>query len=194
MIDLRSICDEMNEDAESVISWCDQLYSDNFESYFKDEKDLFKRLESKIHPITDEELEWILTTLPLELFSVSEKLSKIKITQEVYKMKNKQKNSELVDKSLEKTQTKKKEEADLQMLENKLVETVYSSIISRVENEISFSRELIMSAKKIWDRRRQIESSNPIGNFDPSQHQQYIKGQEHKTFYEQQQEAKKSLY
>ncbi|WP_302320422.1 hypothetical protein, partial [uncultured Duncaniella sp.] len=61
----------MQEDIDSVVSWCNKLYDDNFATYFKGERELFERLQSKTHPITDEELEWILTSLPLELFSVS---------------------------------------------------------------------------------------------------------------------------
>jgi hypothetical protein len=187
MINLESISEEMNEDVQSVIDWCKELYDTNFAEYFKEERELFKRLESKTHPITDEELEWILTTLPLQLFSVSEKLSKLKITQEVVKMKNKQKTAELVNTSAETTQTKKREEAENFMLENKLLDTVYASVISRVDSEVSFSRELIMSAKKIWDRRRQTESSSPINPIDTSNQ---IQKPSHGTFYEQQLAAK----
>lgn len=185
MIDLKSVCEYMQEDIDSVVSWCNKLYDDNFATYFKGERELFERLQSKTHPITDEELEWILTSLPLELFSVSEILSKVKITQEVVKMKNKQSTAELVETSTESSQTKKKEDAELKMLENKLVDTVYASIISRVDNEISFSRELIMSAKKIWDRRRQTENSSPINPIDP-----HTNVPRQLTFYEQQQLAK----
>lgn len=186
MVDLTEIIDSMKEDIDSVTTWCDELYESNFAEFFKDEKDLFKRLESKTHPITDEELESILTTLPLQLFSVSEKLSKVKISQEVVRMKNKKLRSDIIDQSTQNTQTKKNEEADIAMLENKLLDTVYSSLISRVESEVSFSRELIMSAKKIWDRRRQTEASSPINPVDT----QKIQAPEHKTFWEQTQASK----
>lgn len=189
MIDLKSICESMNEDINSVIEWCNQIYDQTFSAYFKDQRELFKKLESKTHPITDEELERILTAIPLELFSVSEKISQFKISQEVIRMKNKQSTAELVNASTESTQTKKKEEADLLMLENKLVDTVFAAVISRVDSEVSFSRELIMSAKKIWDRRRQIEQSNPIGTADISNQMPINEG--HKTFYEQQMAASK---
>ena len=35
-------------------------------------------------------------------------------------------------------------------------------VVLRVEGEISFCRELIMAAKKIWDGRRDAEGANPI--------------------------------
>lgn len=166
MVDIKSIFKEMDEDVQSVIDWCDELYDINFSSFFQGQRDLFKRLQSKTHLITDEELEWILTSIPLQLFTVAERLSQIKITQEVIKMKNKKDTIDKINESTQSTQTKKKEEAEYLMLEHKLVDTVYSSIINRVENEISFSRELIMSAKKIWDRRRQTENINPIKPID----------------------------
>lgn len=168
MIDLDEIRSEMNEDIQSVVDWCDKLYNENFSSYFQEQRSLFTRMQSQIHPITDAELERILTNVPLQLFSVSEKLNKLKITQEVIKMKNKKETIDKTNQSVATTQTKKKEEADYLMLENKLVDTVYASIINRVNDEISFSRELIMSAKKIWDRRRQTETINPVKPFDPS--------------------------
>lgn len=169
MIDIKSICEEMDEDVQNVIEWCNDLYDKNFSSFFQGQRDLFKRLQSKTHPITDDELEWILTSIPLQLFTVAERLSEVKITQEVIKMKNKKDIIDKTNESTQSSQTKRKEEAEYLMLEHKLVDTIYSSIINRVDTEVSFSRELIMSAKKIWDRRRQTETINPIKPVDPSE-------------------------
>ena len=40
---------------------------------------------------------------------------------------------------------------------------IYNSVNERVRRQISFSRELIMSSKKLWDARRATEDANPIG-------------------------------
>lgn len=162
-IKLAEINEELSEDILAVSDWADEIYSDKFSKYFKDQRELYVRLESKERLITDSELEQILTTLPLELFSVSEVLSQFKISQEVVKLRVKQIEADKVSESDEKSVTKKKEDAAMQTLEHKLLITVYSAVISRVESEISFSRELIMSAKKIWDARKSTESSNPVG-------------------------------
>ena len=47
-----------------------------------------------------------------------------------------------------------KEEAQALTLEDKLLVDFYDTIMERVSRQMSFSKELIMSAKKIWDARR----------------------------------------
>lgn len=186
MIDLNAIAEQTKEDEQSVNDWCNEIYQSKFATFFSCQRELFKRLESKVRPISDGELEEILTSVPLQLFGAAEVLSELKISQEVVKMRNKQKFSEMKKASAETSQSRKAEEAELLMLENKLVELVYASIISRVNDEISFSKELIMSAKKIWDRRRESENANPIGtSLAPAP-----SIPEHKTFYEQTQLSK----
>lgn len=184
MLNLQNVQDEFSDDIEAVSDWCEEIYQNNFASHFSESRELFLRLKSKTQPITDEELSWILINLPLNLFDVSEVLNKFKVNQEVVKLRNKQKESDLVKASIETTATKRQEEASIKMLENKLLVTAYSSVMSRVESEISFCRELIMGAKKIWDARRRSESANPVGlvtddsHTDLPDYQQdvYIKG------------------
>lgn len=185
MIDLKHAESLMEEDITSVKDWCEELYQNNFASYFSRQRALYQRMESKTHPITDEELEDILTSMPLDLFTVSEKLTSLKTSHEVIKMRNKQKMSTLKKSSTATTLTERTEDAEIQMIEEKLLDTAYESIISRVEQEISFSRELIMGAKKIWDRRKQNEDTNPVGNVMPS-----APNQEYQTFYDKMQASK----
>ena len=149
-------------DIDAVNSWCDEIYKDNFELYFKDTKQLFKRLESKYRPITDEELEQILTLTPLQLFAVSEVLNRFRLNQEVIKLNIKRKHYEAIHSSNLKTLSSKSEEADISVLEDKLLSIAYSTVIVRVENEISFSKELIMSAKKIYQSRQDSYNANPV--------------------------------
>lgn len=185
MIDLNSAQRSMEEDIQSVDNWCEELYQKYFAEYFSRQRTLYTRLESKSHPITDSELEDILTSTPLDLFTVSEKLSSMKTSHEVIKLRNKQKMAELKKNSSASTITQKTEDAEIQMIEDKILDTAYASVISRVENEISFSKELIMGAKKIWDRRSQTENANPV-----SPVQVTPKVPQGQTFYEQTQASK----
>lgn len=153
MINLQSKLDSIQSDISEVNDWAESEYNKYFAQYFKGEKELYDRLKSKTDPITDDELEWILTDLPLELFSVTEQLSKMQISQQVIKIGIKQKERDYIA-SAEGTQTQKKEEAQALTMEDRLLVDVYDSIMDRVSRQMTFSKELIMSAKKIWDARR----------------------------------------
>lgn len=186
MIDLKNAENLMQEDIDSVKGWCNEKYQTIFASHFQRQKDLYTRLESKTRPITDAELEDILTSLPLEMFTAAEKLSQVKIAQEVIRLRNKQDLAEKKKLSKETTLTAKTEEAQLQMIEQVLLDTVYTAVVDRVDKEMSFTRELIMGAKKVWDRRRQTEGANPIGTPDI----QAPAPAGNRTFYEQMQDSK----
>lgn len=166
MTELKNILDSMSADIAAVKEWADELYHTNFNAYFQSVRSLYVRFQSNEKPVTDAELEEILTSVPLQLFTVSEALSQFKINKEIVNMKAKQLEAELVANSSASTKTDKKEEAATATLDYKLVQTVLSVVITRVENEISFSRELIMGAKKIWDSRR-ANSSIPTGMVIP---------------------------
>jgi len=171
MLKLEQLCSDISEEVKAVREWAEELYQKYFGPYFTNQNELYKSLQSTSRPISDTELEEVLTSLPLELFKVSEALSEFKIGKEVVSLKAKQKESEIVKCSTASTITAKKEEAasDDDVIQFKLVQTVYSSIITRVENEMAFSRELIMSAKKIWDSRKDTMNSNPVGNVVPEE-------------------------
>ena len=55
------------------------------------------------------------------------------------------------------------------MTEDKILILAYDNLITRVEKEMSYSRELIMSAKKIYDARRNTEQSNPVSEVNSKQ-------------------------
>ena len=153
---LKSVSAEIAE----VTDWAEHEYNKYFSKYFKGESELYNRLSSADNPITDVELEWILTSLPLELFSVTEQLSKLRTAQEVIKLHIKQVERKYIS-TTEGSLTQKKEDAAALTEEDKLLVTVYDSIIERVSREMAFSKELIMSAKKIWDARRNDGTLNP---------------------------------
>lgn len=160
---LVELSKEFRDDVQSVNDWASELYQTTFGEYFKGQRELYKRVKSMSNPITDSELEEILTSIPLELFTASEALAEFKLSIEVIKLKMKEKQSEIIKLSQQKTVTAKQQEAELATIEEDLVITVYKSIVDRVTRESDFSRELIMSAKKIFDSRRSTESSMPVG-------------------------------
>ena len=154
-MNLQKTLSAVSTDINEVNEWAEGEYNKYFSQYFRGEVELYNRMKSNSDPVTDTELEWILTSLPLELFSVSEQLSKLKTAQEVIKLHIKQTERDYVNNpNSVGSQTQKKEDAAALTAEDKLLVTVYDSIIERVAREMSFSKELIMSAKKIWDARK----------------------------------------
>lgn len=162
MMNLQKTLEAISADIDEVNEWAENEYNKYFLQYFKGESELYNRMKSNSDPILDTELEWILTSLPLELFSVTEQLSKLRTAQEVIKLHIKQTERNYIqDPNSPGSQTQKKEDASALTAEDKLLVTVYDSIIERVTREMTFSKELIMSAKKIWDARRNDGTLNP---------------------------------
>ena len=168
MLDTFSqLSQDMEEDIQGVTKWTDNIYNKYFSSFFHTQRHLYERMQSASRPITDSELEQILTELPLELFTVSESLSQFQISEEVVKLKFKEAEADKLN-ALSKedptlSDTKKKEQVAQTLLEHKLLIMIYSIVSGRVDKQISFSRELIMGCKKIWDRRKNTDSADPIG-------------------------------
>ena len=138
----------------SINQWAEEEYNKYFAKFFKGEVDLYNKMRTVKSQITDEELEWVLSYLPMELFAVSEQLSKMKTAQEVIKLHIKEVERDYIKSHTEGSETKRKEEASALVADDKLLVTVYDSIAERVSRQMTFSKELIMSAKKIWDARK----------------------------------------
>lgn len=153
-----------------------KIYEANFSDYFDKVNILYKSLKSKSVPISDGDLEYLITELPLELFTVSENLNALRLEVEVIKLNNRKVKYELentISEELNSTDFSASYKRDAinrsvsySMVEYEKILAIYQSVVSRVENELSFSRELIMGAKKVWDSRRSAEKSNPIGEPD----------------------------
>lgn len=171
-MDMKSTFDYYIDDVDAVYNWCNEMYLNKFSRYFDIVHKLYSRFNSINSPITDEELESILIDIPLQLFSASEELNKFRLQSSVIKLKKKEKKSNIMNNislaSLS-SETKRKEEADVLTIEDEILVMAVSSVITRVENDISFSRELIMGAKKIWDGRRSTEQSNPVSEVPESE-------------------------
>lgn len=159
---------------EDIESWVDEQYDRFFRSCFDKVNQIHSSMKSHTRQISDSELEWILTELPMELFSISENLNKIRLDAEVIKLRKKSIRRDVdgrfaikaKDEKLTKSEIKNL--VDAEMVEHDILSSAYSSLIARVESEISFSRELIMGCKKIWDARRKTETSNPISEVVPN--------------------------
>ena len=145
MSDISRAAEALKEDFNSADALVSEIYNKYFYSYFKKETEMYERFKDSDVPINDFELSWIITSLPLELFSVSNALAQFKQHNEIVKLKVKQRSKN------------KDASADGLDEEFKLMSIIYASVISRVEQEIAFSKELIMGAKKVWDARRSSE-------------------------------------
>lgn len=150
MSDISRALDCLKEDFESADNLVDEIYNKYFSRYFSRESEMYMKFRDADNPITDKELEWILISLPLDLKMAANSLAQFKQHNEIVKMKIKQRKSA------------KNDNADGLDDEFKLMNIIYTSVITRVELEVSFSKELIMGAKKVWDARRSSDSA-PIG-------------------------------
>lgn len=163
---MTTIVNKYQDDMDAVNDWCDEIYNEKFASFFDKVRQLYNKFQDREKPITDTELEDIMTNLPLELFSVSENLNNLRASCEVVKLKRKEKRITAVRNSAGKNDTARNQDADMEVLEDDILLLGFSTIIQRVENEISFCRELIMGCKKVYDRRRSTENVHPVGVSD----------------------------
>lgn len=169
---IQDIIKEYASDTQAIHDFCNTQYDTLFGTSFKEVKDMYRRMKSQVKPISDDELEYILTTFPMELIMVAENLNKLRLEYEVVRLKNKEKLAELKKQLADEcdefgfSKTEKQVYISnmiaLASTDYQVLAAAYESIITRVEGEQSFSRELIMGAKKIWDSRRSTESVNPI--------------------------------
>jgi len=189
MSDLYKVIEEYESDSAVIKNFCDELYDNLFAEHFTQVKYLYTRLKSEIQPITDEELEYILTLFPMELISVAENLNKLRLDAQVVKLKNKEKVeairtqavAEAAALAMNKVETQEhvSHKISESLIEYEILLAAYTSVITRVENEQTFSKELIMGSKKIWDSRRAGEAVNPVEPVTPElpeyNRQQYVK-------------------
>ena len=164
------------EKLDEICAVRDEMYAEIFSELFSRVTELYQRFRSEVRPITDDELETILTEIPLRLFTVSERLADIRMRMSVTKLENKHKRTSLIKSYIISpeydgySQSAIREfvsnRADDEMRDDEIAVMVYSSLIDRIEGEISFSRELIMGAKKLWDARRS-NATNPVAPVVP---------------------------
>lgn len=178
MASIQDILNQYSDDISAVDTFCAEMYDNMFNKNFAEVHKLYVRLQSDRQPITDPELEYVLTTFPLELFVAAESLNKLRLHHETTKLKNKEKAEQFRREACKEASSLKLNKSETsefvsryigeKMVEYDILLSAYNSVISRVENELSFSRELIMGCKKIWDSRRNAEQMNPVGPISPS--------------------------
>lgn len=147
MASIAKAAETLKEDFEAADSLVEEIYDKYFSKYFEKEQDLYLRFRDTDKPITDKELEWIITSLPLDLYAASDALAQFKAHNEIIK---------LTIKSRKKITKDKPEEIDD---EYQIMNVVYSAVINKIESKLTFSKELIMGAKKVWDARRKTEQA-----------------------------------
>lgn len=151
---------KFEDDISQVKKYSDEIYDSLFEDKFSFARGLYRSLQDTGKPISDSDLEYILIEVPLLLFEVSESLNSLRLTYEIIKLRSKKSKFEF-DRLLKEdgfSSTERNQLCQQHVIDDNLILSIYSSIISRVESEISFSKELVMSAKKIWDRRKETET------------------------------------
>lgn len=169
MICIDEVLNRDSSILNTVHDWVESEYSKHFSQYFETQRNLYAVFKNNRKAITDDELEQILMQVPLDLFVVSENLNKYRLSLETLKLKLKHDTREISKNSTAKSQAKRDEDGELETIGDRILIECYNNIITRVENEISFSRELIMSSKKLWDSRRQGDRTMPVGIKDYQQ-------------------------
>lgn len=149
------------KETEELEALAENIYQVNFGSYLMCAAELKSKFSSEV-PISDSDLEMILTSLPLQLIDVSENISKLKLKREAWKLQTKQREHTAYLTSSESTDTKRREAAALSVLDDKLMVDLFTVVISRAESDVSMYRELIMGAKKVWDSRRKSDGGMPV--------------------------------
>jgi hypothetical protein len=144
---------EIQDDFKAADQLEESIYQTYFAKYFKLEEDLYARFRDTQVPINDSELEQIITVLPLDLISAANALSQFRAHNEIGKLAAKQR---------KKAKDASNLPADDTDTEFQLMTIVYNAVISRVESQLSFSKELIMGAKKVWDAHRKTDQPVPI--------------------------------
>lgn len=148
-MNIQNTINNYTKEFSELDSWIQQIYDDYFLSDFDRIRHLYDRFKSDSSPITDDELEEILTYAPLDLFTATENLSKLKTHRDVLK----------IEKKAMDAKSKSDKTPNLDASANlEITILVLSNITDRVDREISFTKELIMATKKIWDRRKAAET------------------------------------
>ena len=159
------------KDIDAVRRYQNDVYDEMFSAEFSEVKNLSDMIKkSGYRSPSDEVLEIILMDVPLKLFDIAEKVNQLELTLQVLKLKLKEKKIDLKhDPAVrELSATQLTEFISVNTIEDELMISIYSKLIERVNSQISYSKELIMSAKKLWDRRKEAESAMPVTPVDPA--------------------------
>ena len=159
------------KDIDAVIDYENGIYNHLFAKEFSEILKLSDAIkQSGYRSPSDEVLEVILIDVPLKLFDVAERLNQLELTLQVLKLELKEKKVQLkhCDDVQDLNSTETSDYITSKTIEDELMICVYTKLIERVNSQVSYSKELIMSAKKLWDRRKAAESVMPVSPVDPA--------------------------
>ena len=88
---MKNALEETMTELSEISLIADKIYSELVGNYFDEVIELKQRFDFNQNPVTDDELEKILTVLPLRMFKISEALSKATLTNQIAKIKAKEK-------------------------------------------------------------------------------------------------------
>lgn len=152
---MRNISDIVNtfkSDFDESKSFCDELYDNRFSKFFKSTDNLYSKFKDTTVELNSEDLSVILSQCPIDIIAASEELSDLRRNIDIVKLNIKE--------------LKSTGDSQSEIIENELLICLLESVLKRVEVQISYTRELIMSAKKLWDARSKTESAMPIDPVD----------------------------
>lgn len=157
---------DYRDDIDAIQNWVNEMFGAVFGQSFQEWDSLYGQLKDTDCPISTPDLERLLTVLPLDLVDASERLNGIRLTYETVKLKNKDRERDLhrhYSQSGELSAADKKDLVESSMSEYRLYAIAYGTLIARAEGKITFCKEMVMAAKKIFDSRTATESAVPIG-------------------------------
>ena len=199
MKSLNEVVSEYQSDFTEANDLVLHTYSETFQNSFDILDRLYYRMQKEKNKISDAELEEILIDLPLNMFIVADRVTELRVQLEVTKLKNREVRENIrtqIDSSdafSDMSKTDRKEAVARatasSMVPYELLADVYEVLLDLVSNKVSFAKELIMSAKKVWTSRREAEDSMPVAepdvsdgpdlsayDFNQKKSQQYIHG------------------
>lgn len=155
--DISTLDREFESEVGDLTAWVNSQYDEHFADLFSVVNDLKVRFESDTNPISDEELERILSELPLSMIEISEQVNAYKLKAEANKLKVDSYRTILMESAEGGTKQERSDKIEVELFNMKLLQCAYTSLISRVDRELVYAKELIMGAKKIWTARRQMD-------------------------------------
>lgn len=164
-----------------ITDWVNSQYRDYFGDVFSFLDDLSARFQSEYVPVSDSDLERIMTDLPLMLIDASERLNAYKLKSEAIKLKIANVEYAASEAVSGGTKQERDKYVKVSSMNYKLLQCAYSSLIDLVDRKLVYSKELIMGAKKVWTDRKQadpatIAAENPDSGVDSlPEYKTYIK-------------------
>ena len=159
-MNIYSIEEKYQADTASAEKWLSETYKRIFGTYFEQSDKLYDAIHTgNVSNFSDEDLSNILSVIPLDLLVAAEALSSVKVRTAFFKQQ------------LKEYKHDSRDATDISELE--LLIHCYTALEELVSTKMSFSRELIMTAKKLWDARQEGANAMPVAERDYSNLPEY---------------------